>query len=644
MRNFYLLLFAFFFPTVSAQTIVSVPVIQGSGSTSSYSGHIVSTGGIVTAMYVGSGMINGFFIQDAVGDGNPNTSDGIFVYSAASTVSVGDKIQLTAKVTENNGRTQLSEVTGLSVISKNNPLPVVKIVYDMFNPDWEKYEGMLVEFQQTLFVNSTYNLEKYGELELGLKRTLAPTNVAFPGSSEYKALVNENSLPPLYLDDAYISTYISPIVLADENGTRRTGERVDKLQAVVDFINSNYVIYPAHFPVNFYGNPRKMKPDDIGNCNLKVCGFNMEYYLTTPHAGGIGPATQTELDRQHTKIVDALLAIDADIYGLVEIEQGQTALTKLSQALNSATASNHYNFINDNGTVNGTYTKVAYLYRSDKVAPYQSLKNNNSTGPVNRKKLQAFTLKSNNERFIFSINHFKAKSGCSSASGADADQGDGQSCYNAARVAEANSVITSIKTNNAYYADEDALVMGDLNAYAEEDPIQTFVNAGYTDLQIQFHADSAYSYVYRGEAGYLDQALANETLVSQVTGVTVFHINADEPSMFEYSGTKYQPDMYRSSDHDPVVVGLRLGENVNVNTLPFEKRVKIYPAIVDEILHIDNAENAYVQIFAMSGIKIHQEKLTSGWLNVNDLGLIPGVYIVRVLGENKIASQIITVK
>ncbi|MHB9055228.1 MAG: ExeM/NucH family extracellular endonuclease [Paludibacteraceae bacterium] len=642
MKKIYFFVFLFVSTALSAQVKVSIPVIQGSGSASTYSGQTVTTSGIVTAKYIGSGMINGFFIQDAVGDGNPNTSDGIFVYSSNTGVMVGDLVQLNGKVGEYNGRTQLSEVTALTVLSHNNPLPVVSIVYDIHNWDWEKYEGMLVEFQQTLFVNNNYNLKRYGELELGTKRKPSPTNVALPGSAEYSALVSENALPPVYLDDAYSSGYIFPNPLADENGTRRMGERVDKLQAIVDYANSRYVVYPVQFPVHFYGNPRKMSPDAIGNYNLKVCGFNLEYYLTSPNSSSMGPSSQQELDRQHTKIVDALLAIDADIYGLVEIEQGQTALTKLSQALNSATGTNHYTFINDNGTVNGTYTKVAYLYRSDKVTPYLSLKNNNSTGPVNRKKLQGFTLKSNNERFIFSINHFKAKSGCSYASGADADQGDGQGCYNAERVAEANSVITSIHTNKAYYADEDALVMGDLNAYAGEDPVQTFVNAGYTDLHFQFHADSAYSYVYHGEAGYLDQALANETLLNQVTGVTVFHINADEPSMFEYSGSNYRPDMYRSSDHDPVVVGLKLGENVNVDTL--SKKVKIYPSVVDEILHIDNAENAYVQIFAMSGIKIHQEKLTSGQLNVKDLGLIPGTYIVRVLGENKIVSQIMTVK
>ena len=118
-------------------------------------------------------MINGFFIQDAAGDGNSATSDGVFVYSSSKSVEPGDLVQLTARVSEYNNRTQLSDVTAFQVLSKNNTLPAVKIVYDIYNWDWEKYEGMLVEFQQTLYVNNTYNLQQtaYRDWETDRKST-----------------------------------------------------------------------------------------------------------------------------------------------------------------------------------------------------------------------------------------------------------------------------------------------------------------------------------------------------------------------------------------------------------------------------------------------------------------------------------------
>ena len=643
-------IFSFFFlisaVSLFAQTSLTIPQIQGTGSSSTYSGQLVRTTGIVTAKYIGANMINGFFLQDETGDGNPNSSDGIFVYTVTDNVTIGDKIQLTATVSENSGRTQLNSPANMTVISKNNPLPVVKIVYDIYNWDLEEYEGMLVEFNQTLWVNNNSRLEAYGELELGVKRKPSPTNLAFPGSSAYQAMVSENSLQPLYMDDARASNYVSPIVLADANGTRRTGERVTNFQAIVDYSSGKFVIYPVQFPVPFYGNPRKATPDEAGNYNLKVCAFNLEYYLTQSFGTGYGPNDQVEANKQHTKIVEALKAIDADIYGLIEIEQGQAALAKLANALNNIAGGSKYNYVNDGGTASGSYTKVGYLYRSDRVSPYSGLVNINSPSPANRKKLQAFQLNENNERFIFSLNHLKAKSGCPT-SGEDADQRDGQSCFNATRVKEANAIISSININkSSKYNDEDVLVMGDMNAYAFEDPIQAFVKAGYKDMHRELHGDSAYSYVYRGEAGYLDHALATPSLAKQITFVSAFHINADEPAMFEYSGSNYQGNMYRCSDHDPVVVGIALSGSSDIDTVPSGKNVKIYPTLVTNTFTVKGAENFYIQIFSMNGVKIYENQVASSVAeyDVRTLGLSAGAYVVRVLGNGTIGRQMIIVR
>ena len=643
-------IFSFFFlisaVSLFAQTSLTIPQIQGTGSSSTYSGQLVRTTGIVTAKYIGANMINGFFLQDETGDGNPNSSDGIFVYTVTDNVTIGDKIQLTATVSENSGRTQLNSPANMTVISKNNPLPVVKIVYDIYNWDLEEYEGMLVEFNQTLWVNNNSRLEAYGELELGVKRKPSPTNLAFPGSSAYQAMVSENSLQPLYMDDARTDNYVTPIVLADAEGTRRNGERVINFQAIVDYTNGKFVIYPAQFPVTFHGNPRKPAPDESGNYNLKVCAFNLEYYLTQSFGTGYGPNDQVESNKQHTKIVEALKAIDADIYGLIEIEQGQAALAKLATALNNNAGSTRYSYINDGGTTSGSYTKVGYLYRSDRVSPYSGLVNINSPSPANRKKLQAFQLNENNERFIFSLNHLKAKSGCPT-SGEDADQRDGQSCFNATRVKEANAIISSININkSSKYNDEDVLVMGDMNAYAFEDPIQAFVKAGYRDMHRELHGDSAYSYVYRGEAGYLDHALATPSLAKQITFVSAFHINSDEPAMFEYSGSNYQGNMYRCSDHDPVVVGMALSGSSDIDTVPSGKNVKIYPTLVTNTFTVKGAENFYIQIFSVNGVKIYENQVGSSVAeyDVRTLGLSAGAYVVRVLGNGTIGRQMIIVR
>jgi predicted extracellular nuclease len=116
--------------------------------------------------------------------------------------------------------------------------------------------------------------------------------------------------------------------------------------------------------------------------------------------------------------------------------------------------------------------------------------------------------------------------------------------------------------------------MGDLNAYAMEDPITAIESAGFTDLIETFVGTDAYSYVYDGQAGYLDHALANASLAEQVAGVVEWHINADEPAALDYNDYNqpalYNADPYRASDHDPVIIGLGLASVlVNEIYLPF---------------------------------------------------------------------------
>ena len=83
----------------------------------------------------------------------------------------------------------------------------------------------------------------------------------------------------------------------------------------------------------------------------------------------------------------------------------------------------------------------------------------------------------------------------------------------------------------------------------------------------QFHGLDAYSYVYNGEAGYLDHALASPDLQPDVVDVTEWHINADEPRVLDYNleyksagqqVSYYDPGPYRASDHDPLLVTLDL--------------------------------------------------------------------------------------
>jgi len=107
------------------------------------------------------------------------------------------------------------------------------------------------------------------------------------------------------------------------------------------------------------------------------------------------------------------------------------------------------------------------------------------------------------------------------------------------------------------------LVLGDLNAYTLEDPVRALEAGGFEVLEGRLPAADRYSFVFQGLAGSLDHALASPGLAPQITRVTIWHINADEPPVLDYNtefkpDDRYAPTPYRSSDHDPVIVGLNL--------------------------------------------------------------------------------------
>ncbi len=165
------------------------------------------------------------------------------------------------------------------------------------------------------------------------------------------------------------------------------------------------------------------------------------------------------------------------------------------------------------------------------------------------------------------VNHLKSKG---SACSGDPDAGDGQGNCNTTRTQAAEALVDWLATGPVGTGDPDRLIIGDLNSYAKEDPIGAIVGAGYADLIDRFIGSAnAYSYVFEGQSGYLDHALASTTLITQVAGIAEWHINADEPIALDYNvefksanqiNTFYADGPFRSSDHDPVIVSLHLGE------------------------------------------------------------------------------------
>ena len=480
------------------------------------------------------------------------------------------------------------------------------------NTELSQYRGQTIEFNVPFYVCNNYNSSS---LTISPRRIFQATNQAIPLSNEYNSLLTNNSY--------------GTITLTGVSGYHRMGEMLYKL---VVKVNSNTSV--SLVSCDFVGNTRadmekgydSLAVNMRGKADVIVCCMNLEYYLVETWGDkSMGPKDPAAHQKQRTKVSQALAKINADLYGFVEIEQGQSALAEIAADLTKNTG-RVFRYINDGGSAKGTYTKAGFVYCSNVLEPYGKLKENN-TGVSERKKTQAFIEKETGEKFLFSVNHFKAKS---SGSGLNADQGDGQGGYNYARVQEANSLLSNYGIDKDYYGDKDILIMGDLNAYAMEDPITVLKEGGMIDLHRAFHADSSYSYVYRGYAGYLDHALCNSTLYPQVTGMVAYHINSDESDSYTYDKSNDQT-MFRCSDHDPVIVGLRLDQsaiyNPNVNLNSYEVYYE------GETPCIRNAKDGWYRIYRVDGNLVKEAKIESNEQSIEDLS--QGIYILNIYGQSK---------
>lgn len=411
--------------------------------------------------------------------------------------------------------------------------------------------GREVTVKNALYVTSTHKTSLSGNLVASSQVLRTPTDKVMPGGKEYKKALNLNAGNKLILVPGSIK-------LVDSNNTLRVGTLLKNLKGKVSVSGDNYVLTLTEVP-EMEGNERPAVPQ-VGQCNMKVASMNLEYYMASPSMWGHsnGAKDEAAFQRQRSKILAAMKEMEADVYALCEIEEGDYSVNELAQALNATTgAPGKYIAIDSGDTKVTSYTKNAFIYNSETVLPYRDFSLYQGTYLTLRHVAQCFELKKNGGRVILAMNHYKSKSG-GNATGKDKDQNDGQSQFNARRVQEAQDCLATYNRLKTYYGDDDILVLGDLNSYSWEDPVRVFTDGGYTN-ELQKYSPHGWSYVYQGETGYLDHSLSSATLTRQVTGAAPWDVNASEPAYFEYQYTTYfQQDPYRYSDHNPILTGLKL--------------------------------------------------------------------------------------
>lgn len=600
----------------AAATLISA--VQGSGAASTLDGSIVTVEAIVTAIMPG---LNGFYIQEeaADSDGNASTSEGVFVYGSAAGFAVGDLVRLTAEVDEFSGLTELKNITSSSIISSGNPLPTATVVtLPVANmTDWEALEGMLVNVQSgtgNLVITDNYNLGRYGQVTLTSDTLLQQfTETDAPSIAGYTAYQASVQKDQIIIDDN--QTAQNPAVHPGRGGndlsasnTLRAGDSISSVVGVVDQYVSGgelgyettYRIQPTIEPV-FTGSARPTAGDlpvAVTGAEIKVASVNVLNYFTTlgtssftnPNGtshSGRGASDATEFTRQQDKLVANLLGLDADVVALMEIQNNgfgdeTSAIDALVDALNDVAGAGTYAYVTgpypdgtapDAATAGDDAIMVAFLYKPSAVTVVGKAVADPSSydafsATYGNRVPVAVTFQSltDGETFTAVANHFKSK-----GSVIDADIGDGQGANNLARMEAATDLLAWLGTNPTGTLDTDILLLGDFNAYSHEEPIAYIDANGYNKVS------SGLSYSFDGLWGSLDHALASDSLTSQVTGAVKWAINAEEPGILDYNLeykdaaqdiSYYAADAYRSSDHNPVLIGLNLGGGAPDTTPP----------------------------------------------------------------------------
>ncbi len=631
----------------------TVSEIQGSGGASPLVDATVTLKAIVTADFQGDTKLEGFYVQEEAGDqdGLAATSEGIFIFDEdfGVDVSVGDLVEVTGKVAEQFDETSIIDVSDVTVVSSGNAPPAATVISDIASVDFETLEGMFVTFDQDLIVTEYFNLDRFGEIrtvgegafvgttvdvdDLGRPFQFTQTNApSVSGFAQHQADLQAGQI---VIDDG--STEQNPNVIPflqdgtdlGTDGALRGGDQIIGAQGVISFDFGDYRLQPTAPLTVEEINVRPEEPEDVGG-DVTVAAFNVLNFFTTldddagrngmplneigleprgandliGDAGGVIPLDvmgdvdgttgldTREFERQLDRLVTTILEIDADILGLVEVENdfnnvGVDALEFLVDQLNAEAGAGTYAFVDPGvdfvgGAANGDAITTALIYRpgvvqlavgttveilTDSIVDSENLAGLAGEtifdGPsTNRAPVAAtFEVPASGDIITVIVNHFKSK-GSAGPSG-DVDQNDGAGNANLTRLQGAQALDAWLDTDPTGSGSDNFLILGDLNAYAEEDPIIFLEGEGYTDLAHVFVGEDAASFVFDGQIGTLDYALASDALLPLVTGATEWQINSPEVDAIDYNLDFGRSDAlfdgeepFRSSDHDPIIIGL----------------------------------------------------------------------------------------
>jgi 5'-nucleotidase len=607
-------------PPPTSGTVAPIAEIQGKdAATSPKAGQTVTTQGVVTAAYP-TGGFNGYYLQTGgtggANDATPGASDAVFVYApslgAANFPAVGASVQVTGAVSEFGGSTQITSNAVTPVTPALSAVTPLAAAYPTTEADREAHEGELLAPSNTFTVSNTYSTNQYAEIGLatGTKPLITPTEVAdAQDTAAVATVVKDNYERGVVLDDGASINFLGGDAnkaialpwLSKANPVRVGARATFSSPVILEYRNSTWKFQPRQQVTGdgsgtaTFTNTRtqEAKPAEVGG-DITLSSFNVLNYftqtaelagctstykdragnpITANSCGDSGPrgaANAENLARQQAKIVAAINTLDASVVSLEEIENSvkfgkdrDQALQTLVTALNTAAGSSRWALVPSPSAADLPATsaqdviRTAFIYQPAEVAlvgTSKVLTNSSAFSNARQPLAQGFKAvgSPDSDAFAVVVNHFKSK-------GSGTDDGTGQGNSNPDRIAQAGSLSDFAKQFSAGLGGSGAVFLtGDFNAYSQEDPMQVLYADGYADLA----PEGEYTYSYSGQSGSLDHVLGNAKAKAWVTGSDVWNINSGESIAFEYSRYNYnatdfyEANAFRSSDHDPVKVGI----------------------------------------------------------------------------------------
>ena len=609
-----------------------ISAIQGSDAASEEAGnsHIVEA--IITGTRQG-----GFFIQEenADSDGDATTSEAIIV-EGETDITVGNVIRLYGSVTENFGMTTIEMDSDVEAADCGASDDLVTTGISMpYEEDLEAFEGMLVSVTDAT-VTSTNSLWRFGEIVVsdGVKRQ--PSDIAPPLSDAFAAAQTESEASLLTIEDNSGSQFPDAISFFPNfsyANTIRIGDTVSA-SGPLNFSFGTYRINPTE--VITVTSTREDTPV-VSEGNLSVATFNVLNYfngdedengeLTFDYDGNRGANSEAAFALQEGRIVEAIVDLNADVVGLMEIENDgfgdDSAIQSLLNAVNAQLGeTEQYTFIStaDNTQIGTDAITVGLIYRASVVTPQgdavivampEQQVSEDRLARMRPSLVQTFEHTESGKTFAVAVNHFKSKgSQCAEdVAEAPSDIDTIQGSCNALRVSAA---ITLGNALNDETLPERKIILGDLNAYSAEDPVAVLTdytpeNRGYTiktaintgmdegeavevDTNFGYHNlaetfdEDGFSYWFFGteQVGSLDHVLASDAMLADAVDGTHWNINSVEAYQLQYNqALRFYPDEegyaftdvgpFRSSDHDPFIATFNLVAEAPVGPPPVEE-------------------------------------------------------------------------